>query len=163
MAPQTKPKLIGLVVVALLVAAGTGTVIWMNRSDDTSHDRDMSTMDMSSSSSNASSSSTTPVASDATYKDGTYSADGAYRSPGGNEKIGVTLTVANGTISDVSIKTYGSGSDAEAYQAQFKDGIKAAVVGKKVNDVSVSRVSGSSLTSTGFNNALETIKSEAKV
>lgn len=157
----TKPKLIGLVVAVLLVGAGTGTVIWMNR-EDTS--QDMSTMDMEPStlSSTPSTSTTTPVASDATYKDGTYSADGTYRSPGGNEKIGVTLTIAGDAISNVSITTYGSGSDAQGYQAQFKDGISAIVVGKKVNDVSVSRVSGSSLTSTGFNNALETIKSEAK-
>jgi uncharacterized protein with FMN-binding domain len=157
MSPKTQPKLIGLIVVALLVAAGTGTVIWMNRDDGS---QDMSAMDMSSTSSTPAT--TTPVASDATYKDGTYSADGTYLSPGGNEKIGVTLTIANNVISDVSIKTYGATSDSQEHQAQFKDGISALVVGKKVNDVSVSRVSGSSLTSTGFNNALETIKSEAK-
>lgn len=159
MAPQNKPKLIGLVVVALLVAAGTGTVIWMNR-NDASQAHDTPPITQSSPTTNPVS---TPVPSDATYKDGSYSADGTYRSPGGNEKIGVTLTIANNVISSVSIQTYGSGSDAELYQSQFKDGISAIVVGKKVNDVSVSRVSGSSLTSTGFNNALEIIKSDAQV
>ncbi|MDN5275100.1 MAG: FMN-binding protein [Candidatus Saccharibacteria bacterium] len=162
---QNQPKLIGLVVVALLVAAGTGTVIWMNRNDASSNASSGNTPTDTSAltqSSPTTAPSSTPVPSTATYKDGTYSADGTYRSPGGNEKIGVTLTIASGTISDVSIKTYGSGSDAEEYQAQFKDGISAVVVGKKVNDVSVSRVSGSSLTSTGFNNALEIIKSDAQ-
>jgi hypothetical protein len=157
MLPKTQPKLIGLVVVALLVAAGTGTVIWMNRDD---RSKDMSSMDMSSAA--GAPATPTPVASDGTYKDGTYSADGTYLSPGGNEKIGVTLTIANNVVSDVSIKTYGATSDSQEHQQQFKDGISAIVVGKKVNDVSVSRVSGSSLTSTGFNNALETIKTEAK-
>lgn len=155
MSPQTKPKIIGLVVVALLVGAGTGTVIWMNR-DDTSSD----TLTQSSP---TTTSSVAPVPSDATYKDGTYSADGVYRSPGGNEKIGVTLTITDNTVTDVSIETHGSGSDAQEHQAQFKDGIKEIVVGKKVNDVSVSRVSGSSLTSAGFNNALQIIKSDAQI
>jgi len=159
MAPQTKPKLIGLVVVALLVAAGTGTVIWMNR-DDSSPTHDMATMDTPSSTAVTPSN---PVASDSTYKDGIYSADGSYRSPGGNEMIGVKLTIANNVITDVAITTYGATGESQQHQEEFKSGISAIVVGKKVNEVKVSRVSGSSLTSTGFNNALETIKSEAKV
>jgi Tfp pilus assembly protein PilV len=157
MTPETKPKLIGLIAVGLLVAAGTGTVIWMNR--DEAATRDSASTDTSSS---VASSPITPTDSAATYKNGTYSADGTYRSPGGNEKIGVTLTIADGTISEVSVTPYATDGDAQQYQDLFKAGISDVVVGKKVNEVSVSRVSGSSLTSTGFNNALEAIKSEAK-
>ncbi|WP_447589312.1 hypothetical protein [Microbacterium lacticum] len=41
-------------------------------------------------------------------------------------------------------------------------GIAGEVVGKDIDDVSVSRVAGSSLTSGGFNDALETIKADAR-
>lgn len=160
MSPETKPKLIGLIVIALLVIAGTGTVIWMNR-DEASVGT--SSTDTSSPASSHTTSDSTPTPSTASYKNGTYSADGAYRSPGGNEEIGVTLTITDDTISAVSIKTHATSGDAQQYQTQFKDGISEVVVGKKVNEISVSRVSGSSLTSTGFNNALEAIKSEAQV
>lgn len=161
MSPETKPKLIGLIVVGLLVAAGTGTVIWMNRDDTT--DTGSSEVSTSTQSSTSSTDSTTPTDTDASYKNGTYSADGSYRSPGGNEKIGVTLTISDEVITSVSIDAYATDGDAKQYQALFKEGISEEVVGKKVSEVRVSRVSGSSLTSTGFNNALEAIKSEAEI
>lgn len=45
----------------------------------------------------------------------------------------------------------------------FKSGVSSLTVGKDIDDVKLSRVSGSSLTSTGFNSALDTIKTEARV
>ncbi|WP_336628922.1 MULTISPECIES: hypothetical protein [unclassified Microbacterium] len=53
-------------------------------------------------------------------------------------------------------------SETEHYQSQFIGGISAQVVGKKLDEISVSRVSGSSLTSKGFTQALATIRTEAK-
>jgi hypothetical protein len=51
--------------------------------------------------------------------------------------------------------------ESQDYQSQFIGGIADAVVGKDIDQISVSRVAGSSLTSGGFNDAIETIKSEA--
>ena len=51
---------------------------------------------------------------------------------------------------------------AKRHQAEFSDGIAAAVVGKSIDEISVDRVAGSSLTSGGFNAAIETIKAEAQ-
>ncbi len=48
------------------------------------------------------------------------------------------------------------------YQQAFMGGIAGEVVGKDIDDLSVSRVAGSSLTSGGFNDALETIKADAR-
>lgn len=95
------------------------------------------------------------------YKDGTYSADGPYRSPNGQETVGVSLTLANGAVSDVQITVHPSNPNTRKFQGEFKNGIAAQVVGKKLDEIKVSKVAGSSLTSGGFNQAVEQIKSQA--
>jgi len=96
------------------------------------------------------------------YKDGTYKASGGYRSPGGAETVDLTVTLAGGVVTSTDFSAHASTRDAEDYQSRFKGGYKALVVGKKIDDVSLSRVAGSSLTSGGFNQALEQIKQDAK-
>lgn len=96
------------------------------------------------------------------YKDGTYSADGNYVSPNGNETVGVTLTLANGTVSDVQITQHPSNPNTRKFQGEFAGGIKSQIAGKSLDEIKVSKVAGSSLTSGGFNQAVEKIKSEAQ-
>ncbi|HEV8677717.1 MAG TPA: FMN-binding protein [Candidatus Paceibacterota bacterium] len=96
------------------------------------------------------------------YKDGTYTASASYRTPETIEPISVTLTLANGIVTDVSFTSNPQASEARQYQAQFAAGYKQYVVGKNIDDIEISRVSGSSLTSGGFKAALEKIKAEAK-
>jgi uncharacterized protein with FMN-binding domain len=96
------------------------------------------------------------------YKDGTYSADGNYVSPNGTETVGVELTLSGGTVSDVSITQHPSNPNTRKFQGEFAGGIKAQIVGRKLDELSVSKVAGSSLTSGGFNEAVEKIKAEAK-
>jgi uncharacterized protein with FMN-binding domain len=99
----------------------------------------------------------------AAYKDGTYTADGGYQSPGGAESIKVRITIKNNAVVDSSVTSnVATDEDAQQFQGDFIDGYKTLVVGKNVNDIHVSRVSGSSLTSEGFNNALAQIKDQAK-
>jgi uncharacterized protein with FMN-binding domain len=158
MSPQSKSKIIGLVVVALLAVGGTGAVILLGQKSG-----NPDVVKTGTDNSNTNTATDAPKStSTATYKDGTYSATGNYISPNGDEKVGVTVTLKNSIIETVSIETFGSNDEAKQYQASFKSGINNVVVGKNVNDVSVSRVASSSLTSTGFNRALETIKSDAK-
>lgn len=95
------------------------------------------------------------------YKDGTYSADGHYTSPNGEETVGVTLTLASGKISDVKIATHPTSANTQLFQNRFAGGIKDLVVGKSIDQLDVSRVAGSSLTSGGFNDAVEAIKKQA--
>jgi uncharacterized protein with FMN-binding domain len=104
----------------------------------------------------------TPAASGAEYKDGTYSADGTYVSPNGTETVGVQLTLAAGTVTDVQITQHPSNPNTRKFQGEFAGGIAAQVVGRNINELNVSKVAGSSLTSGGFNKALEQIKSEAR-
>jgi uncharacterized protein with FMN-binding domain len=95
------------------------------------------------------------------YKDGTYSADGTYKSPNGTETVGVQLTLANGTVSAVEITEHPSNPNTRKFQGQFASGIAEQVVGKSLDEIKVSKVAGSSLTSGGFNQAVEEIKAQA--
>jgi uncharacterized protein with FMN-binding domain len=96
------------------------------------------------------------------YKDGTYSAVGNYVSPNGTETVGVELTLAGGTVSDVNITQHPSNPNTRKFQGEFAGGIKAQIVGKKLDELNVSKVAGSSLTSGGFNQAVDKIKAEAQ-
>ncbi|WP_255768259.1 FMN-binding protein [Pseudarthrobacter sulfonivorans] len=95
------------------------------------------------------------------YKDGTYSADGNYVSPNGTETVGVELTLASGTVTAVNITQHPSNPNTRKFQGEFAGGIASQVVGKSIDQLKVSKVAGSSLTSGGFNQAVEKIKSEA--
>ncbi|GAC68255.1 FMN-binding protein [Gordonia soli] len=111
--------------------------------------------------SSAAGSAQTSGAASGEYRDGEYSATGRYTSPGGPQKVGVTVTLANSVITALTLDTSETRGTSKEYQGKFESGIDALVVGKKIDDLDVSKVSGSSLTSGGFNDAIEQIKSEA--
>ncbi|MCJ1695027.1 hypothetical protein C1I63_11365 [Rathayibacter caricis DSM 15933] len=99
--------------------------------------------------------------SDSAYADGTYDAEGAYTSPGGNETVGVELTLEGGVVTAVTVTPQSENPTGEQYQERFASGIAGEVVGVPLDELDVSVVSGSSLTSGGFNDAVETIKADA--
>ena len=96
-----------------------------------------------------------------TYADGTYTAEGSYQTPETVEKISVTLTLADGIVTDVEVTGDPQAPESKQYQGQFIDGIAEQVDGKALDDLNVSRVAGSSLTSGGFNQAVKAIKEQA--
>ncbi|KQX74543.1 MULTISPECIES: FMN-binding protein [Aeromicrobium] len=100
-------------------------------------------------------------AEEAGYADGTYEAEGSYSNPGGESTVKVELTLSDGTISDVTVTPEASNGTSKQYQTQFAGGIADQVVGKSLDDLDVSKVAGSSLTATGFNDAIDQIKAEA--
>ena len=113
-------------------------------------------------SADATASATAPAgASGSAYADGTYTADGSYQTPESVEKISVTVTLQDDVITAVSVSGNPQKRESEEYQSKFIGGISSEVVGKSIDEISVSRVAGSSLTSGGFNQAIETIKAEA--
>ena len=106
---------------------------------------------------------TAPIeAGDSVYTDGTYSADGGYQSPNGSESISVTVTIADDVVTSVEVVGHATGGNSKQFQGQFAGGIAAEVIGVALEDVSVSRVAGSSLTSGGFNAAIDAIQAEAQ-
>lgn len=103
-----------------------------------------------------------PVAMTGTYKNGTYSAVGDYVSPGGAEQVGVTLTLKDDVVTDVNFESKAERPMSVRFQGLFASGYKDFVVGKKIDEIQLTKVSGSSLTPKGFNDALAKIKAEAK-
>lgn len=104
---------------------------------------------------------TTPVVT-TMYKDGTYSAEGGYTSPGGAEKINVTLVLKDDMIVDAVVKPLATLPASVNWQGKFSAGVKAEVVGKKLSEVTLTKVSGSSLTPKGWNDAVAKIMVQAK-
>jgi uncharacterized protein with FMN-binding domain len=114
-----------------------------------------------STSTDSSTDTSTGSASSAEYADGTYTADGSYQTPETVEEISVTLTIADGLVTEVEVTGDPQARESEQYQGQFIDGISDEVVGKSLDEIDVSKVAGSSLTSGGFNKAVDAIKEQA--
>ena len=157
---QTKklhPAIAALIVVVLVgIVASAAIVVNNANKSDTSNTTDNQNT----------STATEPAAvstDTSTYADGTYDATGSYISPGGRESIKLSVTIKDGVITETSIENQATDSEAKQYQQMFSNNYKELIVGKKVTEVkSLSRVAGSSLTSNGFNDALDQIKSDAK-
>lgn len=145
-----------LIVIVLIGAATTAVIASKNNARDTSASVSSATSQEPSTGSPAPTTST-----GATYKDGTYSATGTYATPESKETVGVTATLANGAITDVSLSQNPTRGESREYQQKFISGYKSLVIGKKIDGLSLSRVAGSSLTSNGFNAALDEIRADA--
>lgn len=109
----------------------------------------------------ATDSGSTTDTSTGTYTDGTYTESADYQAPSGTETVDVTLTLAGNVITAVEVTGHATDPEAKQHQGEFKDGIAAVVVGKSIDAIQVDRVGGSSLTSGGFNKAVELIKADA--
>ncbi len=95
------------------------------------------------------------------YTDGEYTAEGSYQTPESTETITVTLTLESGTVTAVEVTGEPTRRESEQYQSEFIGGIEELVVGKSIDDIEVDRVAGSSLTSGGFNAAVDEIRADA--
>lgn len=97
----------------------------------------------------------------ASYADGSYTATGSYTSPAGKESVEIELTLEDDIVTAVTVTPEATDPQAKSFQTKFASGIEAEVVGKDIDTLDVSRVAGSSLTSGGFTQAVDTIKAEA--
>jgi uncharacterized protein with FMN-binding domain len=150
------PALAALIIIVLLGIV-TSVVIVVNNQDSNNP-----TNSSSQNSETPTGNSQTPSTNTSTYKDGTYQATASYVTPGGIETINVSIVIKDGVISDSQVSASGNTDHAKEHQAEFESGYKTLVVGKSVDEVHLSRISGSSLTSSGFNAALDEIKQDAK-
>jgi uncharacterized protein with FMN-binding domain len=148
--------LVVLVVIALIVGGGA---IAAKRGDDESSEPTSAQLTDTSA---TTSSTTASVNSTATYKDGTYTASGSYNTPGGRDAISLHVIIKNGIVSTTSAQTTPPDRESEQFDQNFIDAYKNFVVGKSLGQVQVNRVAGASLTTQGFNNALQQIANQAK-
>jgi uncharacterized protein with FMN-binding domain len=97
---------------------------------------------------------------DATYADGVYTATGQY----GNlpSSITVTVTLVDDVITAVEVSPHATEPTSLDLQRRFADAIPAVVVGKRIDEVYVDRLAGSSGTPHGFNAAIQQIKEQAR-
>lgn len=98
------------------------------------------------------------------FTPGEYEATGTYLSPDGQtQAIEVEVTLAaDGTISELDADGQAESGNSEQFQGKFESGIDAKVEGRKITELDIDKVSGSSLTSGGFNDAIEQIIGQAK-
>lgn len=158
MEPTTDRRKLITAIVILLVIAGilAGVVVSAKQEDVAS-----TSPTTSSNSATVDQPTTTTDTSSAAYKDGTYSATGGYNSPGGAEEITISVTLTDGVITETSALSGADNPEAKEHQSDFIAAYKQYVVGKSIDDVSLSRVAGASLTTRGFNNAIEQIQDQA--
>ncbi len=104
-----------------------------------------------------------PVTGSATYKDGTYTADGSYMTHAGGESVKITVTLQNNVITDSQFQGTPNLPMSQKFMDMFANNYKGMVVGKNIAEVKLGKVSGSSLTPMGFNEALAKIKQQAQV
>lgn len=102
-----------------------------------------------------------PKTTAVSFRDGAYSATGNYASPGGSESIDVTLSLKENVVTSVVVTPKAENPASKNWQARFISGVEKVVVGKKISEINLNEVSGSSLTPKGFMDALEKIKMEA--
>lgn len=164
MEPQNKSgKKIGIIISAVVVIIVGAVFVFSRKGTPTPVTTDQNSTENS----NPTTSTTSQIppvdnTKKAVYKDGTYSATGSYMSPGGLDHFGVTLTLKNDVVTDISATPGAGDKTSEKYQAKFISGYKALVIGKNINEVNLTKVSGSSLTPKGFNDAIAQIKVQAK-
>jgi uncharacterized protein with FMN-binding domain len=93
------------------------------------------------------------------YAEGTYNATGQYGSL--PSSIGVSVTLVGDVITAVTVTPHATDPTSLDYQTRFAQAIPALVVGRNIDEVSLSKVAGSSGTPDGFNAAIQRIKAEA--
>ena len=99
---------------------------------------------------------------DVSFKDGTYTVEDAYFVMAGlSEPMRTTVTLADGVITDASVAFDTQDIHSEYHQRDFSAVYKTQVIGAEITDVPFSRIGGASLTTGGFNDALEKVMSQA--
>jgi major membrane immunogen (membrane-anchored lipoprotein) len=87
---------------------------------------------------------------------------GNYDSPAGPEQINVSLTLKGGMIQDATYQGTAQFGRSQQYQDAFGQGYRDQVIGKPIDQLSLNVVNGASLTTGGFLNAVDQIKTQAK-
>ena len=147
----------GIAVFAVIAALTAGVVMLQKRSDATAETTAPVTV-----TTEATAQPATSPQENQEFKDGTYTVVGQYTSPGGPEEIGVKVTLLDNAIKDVVVEPKATIPASQKFQKIFSENYKQLVVGKNINEVTLDKVAGSSLTPKGFNDALQKVMTEAR-
>lgn len=87
--------------------------------------------------------------------DNTYTTTVEYDVPEGTESNSFSLVIKDGIISSVEVGITTTNKASLKYQQDFAKNIASIIVGQKISELkSIDRVSGASVTTTAFNDAL---------
>lgn len=164
-APRLAPAMISLIVIIAiaLIAGITYVVTQGNDTVSVVQTKSASTTGATDTtdSTNTTTSDATSTTSSSTYNDGSYTATASFDTPGGPESVTVTVTLVDDIVKNVSTTGSATHGDSAQYQSVFLANYESYVSGKSIDDISLSRVAGASLTSDGFNSAIAEIKRDA--
>lgn len=94
------------------------------------------------------------------YTDGEYEAEGLYS--GGKKSIIVKVELSDDKIKHVEVTPNTlTIKRSLSLQQKFAEAVPEVVVGRAIDEVQLDKLAGSSLTTKGFNDALQKIKTEA--
>lgn len=86
-----------------------------------------------------------------------------YESPGGQEVNQFLITLEGGVIKNVEVEVLTEIAASIRYQKQFAQEMPKLLIGKKLSEVgAIDKVSGASLTTNAFNDALLKLKQEVR-
>ncbi len=166
MQPTTKKVIGGIVVIVVAGVALARLNTPSNNEVATPTNTNIDTTSENATTSSAVSTTTTTTTTtpppQRTYKDGTYNTIGSYRSPAGTDTFGLTITIKDDKVVSTSFDIQAKPEASKRYQQGFAEEYRTQVVGKSVDSINLSIVSGASLTTKSFMDALVTIKAEAK-
>jgi len=124
---------------------------------------DVTTTPSTPTSASSTNTSSTTTATSSGYKDGTYSATSNYSVPQGNSNsIGVSITVKDGVVTAVKTDENYSDRESEMYIDSFESLLQNAVVDKSIKNLQLNRIGGATLTTAAFDDALDSIRNDAK-
>jgi len=164
MQPHRKlhPALTGLIIIVLIGIVASVVVVVNNAQNTENESASLQKPSDTQSPANNSQNNANNSTDTSQYADGRYSAKASYVTPEGIESIGLIVTIRSGVISSAEATASGNSDHAQEHQGDFIAGFKPLVEGKNVDEVRLSRVSGASLTSRAFNDALDRIREDAK-
>jgi uncharacterized protein with FMN-binding domain len=93
------------------------------------------------------------------YKDGEYTATGLYAN--GKKDIVVKVRLEKDKITTAEVTPTSTIRMSLGLQKKFAVAIPGVAVGRSIDDVVLDKLAGSSLTTKGWNDAIEKIKAEA--
>ena len=152
----------GLIGVAVLIILVSVVLVYISDKDEEVASEDAIVMDLPENGQDNNFVENVMEESTTNYVNGGYLAEGVYESPGGETKIGVSLTLVNDVVEEVSFESRTENPTSLKFQGEFAGGFEELVVGKNIDEISIDKVAGSSLTPIGFRDALEKIKAQAK-
>ncbi len=98
------------------------------------------------------------------YTNGSYDINTSYLAPNrANHTVAVSFTLTNDVVTAANISFGGDEvATSKGYQNKFVAAYESQVIGKKLDNISLSRVGGASLTSNAFNDAVAKVKVAAQ-